>query len=345
MLACLRAADPGGAFMPEIRNFGTTAAGKPVQAITLRGGELTARILTHGATLQDLRLAGTPWPLILGSDRLAAYEGPLIWCGAVVGPVANRLAGAAVKIDGQLWQAPPNDGPNLLHSGPAGTSNQLWEIEAASASALTLRLHLPHGAAHLPGNRVLRAHYALLAPATLELTLTATSDAETLMNLAHHPYWNLDGAPTTAGHRLSVPASRYLPTDGANLPLPPAQVAQTGHDLRAPRALQTLPPLDHNYCPEGEGLREVAQLTGARGLCLRLETDAPGLQVYDGRALASAPFPGLMGQPYGPHAGVALEPQLWPNAPAHRNFPSIALAPGALWRQRSRMHLTRGTAA
>lgn len=331
--------------MSEIRNFGTTAAGEVVQAITLRAGELTARILTYGATLQDLRLAGTPWPLVLGSDGLAAYQGPLIWCGAVVGPVANRLAGASAKIDGKLWQAPPNDGPNLLHSGPEGTSNRVWAIETAASDAVTLRLDLAHGAAHLPGNRVLRAHYRLHAPATLEITLEAVTDAPTLMNLAHHPYWNLDGTATTAGHRLSVAASRYLPLGAHGLPLPPAPVAQGGLDLRTPRALEALPPLDHNFCPEGEGLREVARLAGARGVCLRLETDAPGLQVYDGRALASAPFPGLMGQPYGPHAGVALEPQLWPNAPAHSGFPSIALAPGALWRQRSLVHLTRAAAA
>ncbi len=340
--------------MSDIRHFGTTAHGEAVQAVTLRGGELTARILTFGATLQDLRLAGTPWPLVLGADRLAAYEGPLIWCGAVVGPMANRLAGGLAVVGGRPWQAPPNDGPNLLHSGAEGTSNRVWQIEEASADALTLRLDLPHGAAHLPGNRVLRARYCLRPPATLEITLTATSDADTLMNLAHHPYWNLDGTASTAGHQLSVAAPRYLPVDAQNLPLPPQAVAATPHDLRSPRAVESLPPLDHNYClspesgPEsgtesGTGLRPAARLCGAEGLCLTLETDAPGLQVYDGRALASAPFPGLTGQPYGPHAGLALEPQAWPNAPHQPGFPPVFLPAGRLWAQQSRLSFTRGT--
>jgi aldose 1-epimerase len=330
-----------------LRRFGTTATGQTVEAITLRAGELTACILTFGATLQDLRLAGTPWPLILGSDILAAYETRLRWCGAVVGPVANRLAGASVRIAGRLWQARPNDGANLLHSGAAGISQQLWTIEEAGPDRVTLRLDLAHGAAALPGNRTLRAHYRLLPPATLELALSAETDAETLMNLAHHPYWNLDGTATTAGHHLSVAAARYLPTDAQNLPLPPAPVAGSGLDLRSPRALAGLPPVDHCFCLEdiaadAAGLRPVALLAGAQGVVMRLETDAPGLQVYDGRTLASAPYPGLTGAPYGAHAGLALEPQMWPDAPHHAGFPPITLAPGTLWGQRSRVHLSRG---
>ena len=329
----------------DIRHFGTTATGQKVEAITLRAGELTARILTYGATLQDLRLAGTPWPLVLGCDSLAGYEGRLHWCGAVVGPVANRLSGARATIAGRLWQAEPNDGPNLLHSGPAGVSNRVWQIAEASAEAVTLRLALAPGDCALPGNRVLHATYRLAAPATLEITLSAQSDAETLMNLASHPYWNLDGTATAAGHHLSVAAGRYLPTDAQNLPLAPCPVAGTGYDLREPRPLADLVPLDHNFCLDGAGLRPVAQLEGGRGVTLALETDAPGLQVYDGRALASAPSLGLMGQPYGAHAGVALEPQCWPDAPHHADFPTITLASGAQWRQRSRVHLSRSAKA
>lgn len=325
----------------QITTFGTTVGGAPVQAVTLRAGELTARILTYGATLQDLRLAGTPWPLCLGSDALAAYAGPLIWCGAVVGPVANRIGGAVAEIDGTRWQMEANDGANALHCGAEGISQRLWQIEAASEADLTLLCTLPHGACGLPGNRDIRVRYRLLPPATLEITLSAQSDAATLMNLAHHPYWNLDGTATTAGHTLSVAAARYLPIDARTLPLAPAPVAGSGYDLRAPRALSDLPPIDHNFCLEGEGLREVARLVGARGVTLTLETDAPGLQVYDGRSLATAPWPGLTGAPYGPHAGVAIEPQLWPDAPAHPDFPSIRLPAHTPWQQLSRLHFSR----
>lgn len=325
--------------MARIETFGTLPGGEPVQVVTLRAGELIARVLTFGAILQDLRIAGTPWPLILGADRIEAYLGPLRWCGAVVGPVANRIGGAAARIGGQLCQFTANDGPNLLHCGPEGLSEQIWQIEAAAEDALTLSCVLPAGYGGFPGNRTLRARYAIEAPASLSLTLSAQSDAETLMNPAHHPYWTLDGRPTTAAHRLSVAASRYLPCDAANLPGEPQPVAGSAYDLRQARRLADLPPLDHNYCLDGTGLRAVARLWSDRGPGLVIESDAPGLQVYDGRALDSLPWPGLTGAAYGAHAGLALEPQLWPDAPAHPGFPPITLASGQRFVQETRYRL------
>lgn len=326
------------------RPFGTMPDGRVVQVATLRAGELTARVLTLGATLQDLRLAGTPWPLILGSDMAGAYDGALLWAGAVVGPVANRIGGAQVTLAGRRYALPANDGANSLHSGPQGLSARIWQIEAASDSALCMICTLAPGDCGLPGHRIVRARYRIVPPATLELVLEAETDTPTLMNPAHHVYWNLDGSLTTGAHRLQIDADRYLPCDAQGLPGAPLPVAGTGFDLRTPRPVNDLPPLDHNFClgdTPAAAPRPVAQLRGARGVQMVLETDAPGLQAYDGRALNSTPYPGLMGQPYVPHAGLALEPQFWPNAPHHPDFPQITLTPGMPWRQTTRYHIAR----
>ena len=61
--------------MAGIETFGTTAAGRDVQKITLRAGDLTASVLTWGAVLQSVRLAGVAYDLTQGSDQLADYEG------------------------------------------------------------------------------------------------------------------------------------------------------------------------------------------------------------------------------------------------------------------------------
>ncbi|MBK5946597.1 hypothetical protein CCR83_09170 [Rhodobacter veldkampii DSM 11550] len=322
--------------MTGARAFGTLADGRGVQAVTLAAGELRARILTRGAVLQDLRLAGVPWPLLLGSDLLAAYEGPMEWFGAVVGPVANRIAGARLTAAGQVWHLPANDGPNCLHGGPEGTWAQLWQIADLAPDRVALQLDLARGAGGLPGARRIGATYRILPPATLELRLWAETDRPTPMNLAHHPYWSLDGRPDTGGHWLRVAAAHLLPTDAAGLPTGEIRpLAGDPRDLRALRRLDALPRLDHNYCLSNapRPLTEAAELTGASGVRLRLATTAPGLQVYDGAGLNTAPFPGLTGQPYGPRAGVALEPQYWPDAPHHAGFPDILLQPGSRWEQ------------
>ncbi|MEM9031493.1 MAG: galactose mutarotase, partial [Pseudomonadota bacterium] len=139
----------------------------------------------------------------------------------------------------------------------------------------------------------------------------AKTDALTLINLAHHGVWNLDGRPSWDGHRLLVESDLYLPMDTEKIPLgETAPVAGTAFDHRALAPID--PGLDHNFCfePTGER-RRLARLVGPSGRALEVVSNAPGLQVYAGGV-----------------AGIALEPQLWPDAPHHPAFPSILLQPG-----------------
>ncbi len=182
-------------------------------------------------------------------------------------------------------------------------------------------IELPDGAGGFPGNRLLRATYGLDAAGALTLDLTASTDAPTLMNPGHHGVWNPDGDGDPRKLTLEIPSDRYLPTDKAKLPTGEiAAVAETPYDHRAPRVPDAS--LDHNFCfAPGMGLR--ARLTGISGRTLEIQSDAPGLQAYAGGA-----------------RGIALEPQLWPDAPHHSHFPSILLRPGDTFRQRSRYTLS-----
>lgn len=325
-----------------IQTFGTTAKGERVQAIRLSSGPLTVSVLTLGAILQDVRLAGTPWPLTLGAGQLAAYEGSMGYFGAIVGPVANRIAGARAIINGTEWVFQANEGANLLHSGQTGTHAQVWTIAEADDRAVTLALTLGHGLGGFPGNRQIRARYALDDNA-LTLSLTATTDAPTLMNLAHHGYWNMDGKSTVAGQRLRVSADRYLPVDAALLPTGEARPVTGSFDLQTGRVLDLTERFDHNFClAEGpRALTFAAQLTGQSGTRMVLETTEPGLQVYDAHGLATAPHIGHAGEAYGRNAGLALEPQRWPDAPNHPGFPTVVLKPGEVYEQVTRFTFSR----
>lgn len=322
-----------------IRDFGMTRAGERVEAIDLAAGGLRATILTLGATLQDLRLDGADWPLVLGADSVAAFEGPLLYAGAIVGPVANRIAGAAAEIAGRRHDFEANEcGTTTLHSGATGLHARLWRIESAGADHATFAIDLADGDGGFPGNRRITAAFRLVAPGDLVIDLTATTDAPSLINLAHHSYWTLDGTPDTRHHRLRVAAEHYLPVDDRLIPTGEVRpVAGTAFDLRGGRRLAELPPLDHNFCisPARRGLTEVAELAGASGLRLRLATTEPGLQVYDGRHFA----PGPDGLGSHPHAGIALEPQGWPDAPNRPGFPPVTLRPGEHYHQITRFRI------
>lgn len=316
-----------------IRQFGQTAAGAPVAAVTIAAGGLSACILTLGSVLQDVRLQGRARGLTLGFDSVAGYETAKGYHGAIVGPLANRLAGASADIAGRRYEFAANEPSGaLLHSGAPGVHRRLWQVADHGPAHLRLVLDLADGEDGFPGNRRLTAEWRVAEGPVLALRLQAVSDADTLMNLANHSYWNLDGAADTAGHRLRIAADRVTEVDAALLPtgrlLP---VAGTALDFRAGQRLGPgAPPLDHNFCLSdgAEPLREVAWLQAdgpEGGLRLALATDAPGLQVYDHRHTEP-------GGP-GPHAGIALEPQAWPDAPHHPGFPPVLLRAGAVWEQ------------
>ena len=84
--------------------FGTTKDGKTAHTIVLRAGDLTVTLLTYGTRIQDLRLAGIDHGLTVGSEDLADYEGAMLYHGAIVGPVANRISTARVRLDGMMYE-------------------------------------------------------------------------------------------------------------------------------------------------------------------------------------------------------------------------------------------------
>ncbi|NAZ37526.1 aldose epimerase family protein [Rubellimicrobium sp. CFH 75288] len=300
-------------------------------AADLAAGDLSVRVLTRGATLRSVRLRGVDHDLTVGADDPALYapDGPLRFHGAMVGPVANRLRGAQAEVAGRLCRFEADEGAHLLHSGRAGMQYRIWDVLGRGPDTLLLGLGLPDGEGGFPGNRRVTARWSVRAPATLRLEIRAATDAPTLWNPASHAYWTLDGGPTWEGHVLRLAADRVLPTDAENLPTGEVRpVEGTPFDLRQGRAIRPgAPRLDHNFClGDGPGpLREVAWLTGRSGVSLVLATTAPGLQVYDG-GHAARPGAALF-------EALALEPQMWPDAPAHPHFPAILLRPGEGWSQ------------
>lgn len=306
--------------MARIKAFGTTADGRAVQKITLAAGDLTVCLLTWGAVVQSVRLAGVGHDLTLGSDRLEDYEGDMRYHGAVMAPVANRIGGAQARIDGRDYGFEANLGRHCLHSGTTGAHLQVWDLVAASATAATLALDLPDGLGGFPGNRRVEARFSITDNA-LRLELHASTDAPTLWNATNHSYWALDGAEDFTGQSLQIAADHWLPTDAEDRPTGVIAPVEGVMDFRLPRVLHPgQPPLDNCFClsQTQTALRNVLHLQG-KSVALSVATTEPGVQVYDARA---ARRPGR-----GAYEGLAIETQFWPDATSHAGFPSILLMP------------------
>ena len=314
--------------------FGTTSAGAQVDAVEISSPGLFARILTFGAALQDVRFAGKDHPLTLGSPDIAAYEGPFLSFGTVMGPLVNRVRNAQAPLDGAMLSWPANiAGGHLLHSG-AGVQSRVWQVENQTAQSVLLGLRLDHMEDGLPGVRHLTARYSIAATC-LRLEIRMETDRPSLASLANHSYWSLDPTPGFEGQKLQVAAEEYTVLDAALVATGAlAPVSGTDFDFRAPRTLTQADQLDINLCTANapKALRPVAWLQGRSGLRMEMASTAPGLQVYDGKSIEGT-YPGHGGVPYAARAGLALEAQHWPDAANNPGFPSIRITPDTPFEQ------------
>ncbi len=325
----------------SVRPFGRID-GVDVQEVTLASDGCEARIITWGAVLRDLVVPTRAGPrhVVLGLDTLEHYVAHSPSFGAVVGRYANRIGKARFRLGGREVDLLPNEGGNALHGGPVGFARRPWVLVAHDARRAHLALLSEDGDMGYPGRLAAFATYEFTGPATLKMTLEAFADRPTPVNLTVHNYYSLDGLPDARDHALTLAADLFLPTDAGWVPTGEvATVAGTPLDFREPRPIRSVGrDLDVPYVLRRDrspdpALAHAATLASASGdLAMELWTSEPGLQVYDGHKI-DIPVPGLGGADYGRCAGIALEPQRFPDAPNHAHFPPCTLLPGEVSRQ------------
>ncbi|WP_095596122.1 aldose epimerase family protein [Actibacterium pelagium] len=321
--------------------------GQTIDRVTLQGGGLTASVITYGAVLQDLRLDGHDAPLVLGFPEFAPYLIHSPHFGATAGRYANRIRDGHLELDGTTYQLDRNFlGKHHLHGGSKGTGKQVWKFQDHSASHATLRLDLPDGHMGFPGDLTVEVTFALETDGVLDIRIIATTDAPTLCNFAHHSYFTLDSEASASEHLLTVAADHYLPVDAELIPTGEIRpVEGTPFDFTTPAPIVQAFPIDHNFCLSNSRteLRTVATLQSlASGVTMECRTTEPGLQIYDG-AKINIPLIGLHGQPMSACAGIAMEPQVWPDANHHDGFPLAVLRPGETYEQHTQYVFSRTT--
>lgn len=317
----------------------TNSSGASVTLSSLGAGIVAVNVPDRNGTLADVAL-GYADP----ADYIA--DGPC--AGKIPGRYANRIANGHLDIDGKIYTLPVNNGPNHLHGGPDGFQNRIWEVESFDDSSVTFGLLSPDGDSGYPGNLTVKAKYTWSDDNALYLTLQATTDAKTVVNLTNHCYWNLGGnnSGSVLDEHLQLFASRYLPTDSTLIPEGVAvAVAGTPMDFTEPKALGRDIKVPFPALVFGKGydncwvidnhipgvLSTAAILSDDRsGRVLEVETDQPGVQVYTGNWLAGSPA-NKDSRSYEDYDGVAIECQNFPDAPNKETFPSPYLEPGEVY--------------
>ena len=332
----------------EVRHasFGTTSDGKPVEVYTLTSSKLEVKIMTYGARILSLEApdrSGKRDDIVLGYKDLAPYENDKTYFGSIVGRFANRLAGGKFTLDGKQYQVPKNDGPNSLHGGTVSFAQRVWTGKELP-NGVEMTLVSPDGEMGFPGTLTVHARYVLQDDA-LRLDITASSDADTIVNLTNHSYFNLsgEGNGTILHDKLMINADRYLPVDKTLIPTGELKpVAGTPFDFRTPHVIgdridtkgdQQLAfgiGYDHTWVLNGTPgtLREAAKVEDPQtGRTLTITTTQPGVQFYTGNHLPGN-FAGSNGKNIDYRGGLCLETHHFPDSPNQPSFPSTMLKKG-----------------
>lgn len=292
-------------------------------------------ILTYGALIRDWRVpvGNALRPVVLGFDDFASYPEHSPYFGAIAGRVANRIGGAKFTLNGTTYTLPANEGPNHLHGGPGGIAKKIWRIAEEKNDSVKLTLTSPDGDMGYPGMLDISVTYRLSGH-RLDIDFTAETDRATPVNIVQHNYFNLMGSGDVLDHRLKFSGGAYVQLGEGQIPtgaiLP---VAGTDLDFRAPRMLRDGDgkgqKIDFTFVLDtgrktDEPVATVEAPDGA--LTLKIYTDQPGLQVYNGWKLEMK-MPGIDGVSYPPFAGLCLEDQNFPDAVNHAHFPSSIVTP------------------
>ena len=247
------------------------------------------------------------------------------YCGATIGRVSGRIAGARFVLEGREYRLSENERGGCLHGGEVGFDSRPFTV-SRDGNVLGLEMTSPDGDMGFPGELKLKVRYELSGD-SLTVSYTAVSDRDTVWAPTCHAYFNLEGEGDCLGNMLKINAhciaelddnmhstGRLLPVEGT--PLDFTSFHAIGERLHGTDAqMEIAGGYDHTYITEGALM---AQAYGKNsGIGLELYSDLPAMQFYSGNFLRG----GYCGGTLHPHDYFALEPQFVPNAV---NIPAFA---------------------
>lgn len=339
------------------RPFGLLPSGEPTQLFTLASNSgVSVKITDYGGIIVSILAPdreGYFSDIVLGHDALEGYLDNQPYFGALIGRVANRIAGAHFTLDGVTYPITPNAGRNTLHGGTRGFDKALWKsasFERDHERGVRLHYLSPDGDQGFPGELRVQVTYTLTDLNELAIDYAAETQHATLVNLTQHSYFNLSGRQDRdiLDHVATIAADQYLPVDAELLPMGATPVAGSAFDFRTPRRLGEFilagdPQItstrgyDHNFVLNKaySGLVLAARIEEQEsGRLLEVRTSEPGLQLYTGNQLDGS-IVGKAQLHYEQYRGFVLDTQHFPDSAHHPEFPSIVLRPGRTLRSRT----------
>jgi len=211
--------------------FGTAPDEKIVNSYELtnnRGAKL--EVITYGATVSSLKIplkSGEIVDVVLGFDTLENYISSFYlesapYLGATVGRYAGRIKDATFTLNGQTVLLEKNNNGNSLHGGNNSFCKKVWEVKnviEGSSPSITLAYLSRANEGSYPGDLSVELTYTLSEENELMIKYSAKTTEDTIVNLTHHSYFNLDGhSSSIVDQELAINAKQMLEVTSESIP-------------------------------------------------------------------------------------------------------------------------------
>lgn len=297
---------------------------------------LSIKVISFGATLIELLVPDCENKLqnvVLSYGTIEEYE-KQGYFGCTVGRVANRISKGKFTLNGKEYSLFINNGPNSLHGGKEGFDKKIWDSKIQDGKVI-FEYYSKDGEEGYPGNLIVEASYELNDKNQLILEYKAKSDADTIINLTNHTFFNLIGQESdkdVLDHEIQINADYFIPINDDSIPLGHLEkVDDSPMDLRKSKKIgerinELKMGYDHTFVKKSNSFDDVFinVFEPKTKRSLKVYTTEPGAQFYTGNYLNGSRM-GSSGVKFEKFYGFCLECQHFPDSINQKNFPSIIL--------------------
>ena len=289
--------------------------------------------------------------VLLGYKDLKGCKISSGYFNAIIGRVGNRIGNAKFDLNDIEFNLYKNTPPHHLHGGKEGFNKKIWNIEKIEENENFLQCTMSYLSPHLqenyPGNLECKVAYSLNNKNEFTICFEAISDQDTIVNITNHNYWNFHGHKNNyqniVNHNVYIEADHICEIDESYIPTGKVVlVKDTKFDLNKTFHISQNfldeGGIDHNYVLKNANLVKADGkiFSTLTGMGVEYFTDQPGMQFYTGNMMDEH-YEGKYYKTYGKNHGMCFEPQIFPDAINHSNFPSPMLKAGDTYRSTIKM--------
>jgi len=296
------------------------------------------KVINYGATITSLKIPlknGEVVDVVLGFDTLENYiksfdlDGAPYF-GATIGRFAGRINNSIFNLNGKTIHLNKNNNNHSLHGGNDCFSKKIWKVKNVKNGknpSITLSYFSPDGEENYPGDLSVELTYTLSEDNELIIEYVARTSKDTVINLTHHSYFNLDGHDATIlEQELTIDSFGILETDAQNIPTGKLLSLENkpfdfSHAKKCPQTIDTTFVLNQSET------ENASLFSSKNNLEMLVYTNQPGVHIYVGGNCFNA-IKGKENADYNSLSGICFETQNFPDAPNHKHFPNAVLKKG-----------------